>query len=170
MSRGTDVFDATKRSWLMSRVRQKNTAPELLVRAIIHRLGFRFTVDGPRNKMLPGRPDIVLPRHRTVVLVHGCFWHAHTGCYLFKVPKQRTNWWIQKFADNRARDRSVRQKLKALGWAVVTVWGCELKNQIRIQRLEKKMIRLLSQNGPPVPEESGKRKDPSRRASVSAGR
>lgn len=88
-----DVFTPEKRSEVMSRIRGGNTRPELVVRSMLHRMGYRFTVDEPLNRGLPGRPDLVLPRYRTVVFVHGCFWHGHEGCRDFRLPGTRRAWW-----------------------------------------------------------------------------
>lgn len=118
-----------ERSVLMSRVRQKNTAPELIARSVLHRLGFRFTVNGPKNRTLPGRPDIVLPARRTVVFVHGCFWHRHAGCAKATTPATNRAYWLPKFADNVRRDKRQRARLIRLGWQVVTIWECETKNK-----------------------------------------
>ncbi len=123
----TDVFSPEKRSWVMSRIRGKHTKPELTVRSLLHRLGYRFTVNGPRNKKLPGKPDIVLPKHRTVVFVHGCFWHAHPGCRGYRIPKSRTVWWEKKLTGNAARDVLRQAELRQAGWNVVVVWECETK-------------------------------------------
>ncbi len=98
-----DVFTPEKRSEVMSRIRGRNTKPEILVRSMLHGLGYRFTVNGPLNRRLPGRPDIVLPKLRVVVLVHGCFWHAHEHCADYRLPKTRTQWWKAKLEGNRAR-------------------------------------------------------------------
>jgi len=120
-----DVFDPEKRSWLMSQVKGKDTKPELFVRSLLHRLGYRFTVNGPKNRKLPGKPDIVLPKYGTVIFVHGCFWHGHQGCRHARIPKSRTEWWTAKIARNRERDRKRLAELEALGWNVVVLWTCE---------------------------------------------
>ena len=122
-----DVFTKEKRSEVMSRIRSRDTKPELLLRSALHRLGFRFTVNGPLNRELPGRPDIVLPRHGAVVFVHGCYWHRHKGCKLAYEPKTRAEWWNAKFAANVARDQLVSGRLRRLGWAVYTVWECQIR-------------------------------------------
>ncbi len=122
-----DVFSREKRSEIMSRIRSRDTKPELLLRSALHRLGLRFTVNGPLNRELPGRPDIVLPRHEAVVLVHGCYWHRHKGCKLAYQPKTRVKWWNEKFEANVARDRLVRGRLRRLGWSVHTVWECQIR-------------------------------------------
>ena len=114
-----DVFTPEKRSEVMSRIRGRDTRPERLVRSMLHRLGYRFTVAGPKNRLLPGRPDIVLPKFRTVVFVHGCFWHGHEHCPDFRLPQSRHDWWKQKIEGNRARDARTEAALLALGWHVV---------------------------------------------------
>ena len=117
---------------LMARVRQRHTGAERIVRSVLHALGFRFTVDGPLNRSLPSRPDIVLPRWKTVVLVHGCFWHRHPGCRLATLPKSRIDFWNTKFAANVARDARQRRRLRAMGWRVITVWECETRNPVKL--------------------------------------
>jgi DNA mismatch endonuclease, patch repair protein len=104
-------------------------------------MGLRFTVAGPLNRTLPSRPDIVLPRWKTVVLVHGCFWHRHAGCHLTTTPQTRADFWNEKFAANVARDRRQRVLLKKAGWRVVLVWECETRAP---QRLAAKLARLFS--------------------------
>lgn len=110
---------------MMSGIRAKNTRPELAVRRALHALGFRFRLHSPD---LPGKPDIVLPKWKTVIFVHGCFWHGH-DCSLFKLPSTRTEFWSEKIVKNRERDRAVIQKLGSLGWRVLTVWECSLKGK-----------------------------------------
>lgn len=124
----TDVFTAAKRSDVMSRVKGRDTTPERLVRSILHRLGYRFTVNGPKNRRLPGKPDIVLPRHDTVIFVHGCFWHAHDHCEYFRVARTRRTWWKKKSEANRKRDRRLEDELTAAGWNVVTIWECATRS------------------------------------------
>jgi DNA mismatch endonuclease, patch repair protein len=140
-SRGRDPLGAKARSLLMARVRQRDTGPEQIVRSILHNLGLRFTVSGPSNRSLPSRPDIVLPRWRTVVLVHGCFWHRHPGCRLATTPANRAEFWAQKFRANVSRDRRQRRALQKAGWRVVTVWECETR---RPGRLAKRLLRSFS--------------------------
>jgi DNA mismatch endonuclease (patch repair protein) len=108
----------------MAAIRGKNTGPELAVRRILHAMGLRFRV---HRKDLPGRPDIVLPRHRTVVFVHGCFWHRHEGCRYTSTPKTRLEFWQAKFDENLARDHRNRIALEEMGWRVLVVWECELR-------------------------------------------
>lgn len=127
----------------MSRIRGKDTKPEILVRSLLHGLGYRFTVNGPRNKQLPGRPDIVLPKHATVIFVHGCFWHGHEGCPIFKMPKTRVEFWKEKIGKNQERDAKNAEALKELRWNVVTIWECELGNLEKIQMLENRLPYLI---------------------------
>ncbi len=123
-----DKISKLHRSWVMSRIPNKHTKPELVARSLLHYLGFRFTVNGPKNRQLPGKPDIVLPKQRTVVFVHGCFWHRHPNCKTATTPKANKDYWLNKFARNVERDRHNVQALQSLGWQVVVIWECELKN------------------------------------------
>lgn len=118
-----DIISPERRSALMSRIRGKDTKIELEVRKGLHALGFRYRLGGAG---LPGRPDIVLPKYRTVVFVHGCFWHQH-DCHLFRLPKTRTEFWKNKMDANRVRDVRVAYELEAREWHVETVWECELR-------------------------------------------
>ena len=121
-----DRLTIQHRSWNMSRIRCADTAPEIEVRAILHRLGFRFRKSSSRN--LPGRPDVVLPKYKTVVLVHGCFWHRHRGCKFAYTPKSRQEFWSNKFSLNQKRDMVVARQLRHLGWRIVVVWECEIQS------------------------------------------
>ncbi|MBL0175314.1 MAG: DNA mismatch endonuclease Vsr [Ignavibacteria bacterium] len=125
----TDVFTAEKRSDVMSRIRNKDTAPELAVRSLLHRLGYRFRL---HSASLAGHPDIVLPRHRTVIFVHGCYWHRHRGCRYAYTPKSRVEFWEAKFEANRQRDKVVTRELRRLGWRVLVVWECQLTNSAEL--------------------------------------
>lgn len=116
----------------MAQIRSKNTQPEILVRSELHRMGLRFRLHA---KALPGRPDIVLPRWRTAIFVHGCFWHRHTGCRWAYSPKSRVPFWESKFAGNVARDRRSRAALARLGWRVVVLWECQAVDPSRLGRL-----------------------------------
>lgn len=124
-----DRLTPERRSWNMSRIRSKDTGPERFVRSLIHRMGYRFTINGPRNREVPGRSDLVLPRHRAVVFVHGCFWHRHPGCKYAYNPKSRVDFWEAKFAENRARDMKQQQSLRRLGWKCIVVWECQTGQQ-----------------------------------------
>jgi len=116
---------ATHRSWNMSRIRSKNTKPEILVRKAIHAKGYRFRL---HEKKLPGKPDLVLAKHRLVIFVNGCFWHRHQGCRLSTTPKSNTDFWERKFSDNMQRDERNKKKLQALGWRVQVIWECETRD------------------------------------------
>lgn len=118
-----DVVDSATRSRMMSGIRGRNTKPEVLIRSLLHRRGFRFRLD---VRELPGRPDIVLPRYRAVVLVHGCFWHGH-NCPLFKWPSTRPEFWRAKIGRNRTNDAKALAALAALGWRVAVIWECALR-------------------------------------------
>jgi len=131
----TDILESpipAARSRLMARVRQRHTGPEQIVRSLLHVLGLRFTVAGPLNLSLPSRPDIVLPRWKTVVLVHGCFWHRHPRCPLATTPKSRVDFWNSKFAANVARDAKQKKQLRKKGWRVVTIWECETREPAKL--------------------------------------
>jgi len=118
-----DKLSKKRRSWNMSRIRSGDTAPERVVRSTLHRLGFRFRL---HVKNLPGRPDIVLPKWRTVIFVHGCFWHRHSRCKFAYTPKSNQLFWNAKFCENKERDcRNVRQ-LRRDGWKVIVVWQCSV--------------------------------------------
>lgn len=146
-----DVFSPEKRSEVMSRIRGQDTKPELALRSMLHRLGYRFTVKGVKNRSLPGRPDLVLAKFQTVIFVHGCFWHGHEGCAHFRLPKSRRKWWTAKIEGNRARDTRNENELRALGWHVVTIWECALKNASSRLWLETKIPGLLGNRAEPLP-------------------
>ncbi len=122
----------------MSHNRAKNTGPELSLRYALWRQGFRYIVN---DKRLPGRPDIVLPKYRTVIFVHGCFWHGHKECKYYTVPKTNTEFWVAKVARNQERDQEVWRKLEAKGWSVIVVWECQLKKA----NLEETVDRVTSE-------------------------
>lgn len=128
-----DVMSAEKRSALMSRIRGKNTGPEVQIRKLLWRSGLRFRLQGSG---LPGRPDIVLRRYRVVVFVHGCFWHHHDNCPLFRMPATRTEFWKAKLVRNRQRDLVAIRKLRSIGWRVAVVWECALKHDPEITGTE----------------------------------
>lgn len=119
-----DTITSERRSWNMSRIRGRDTSPELRLRSLLHRAGFRFRLHA---KKLPGRPDIVLSRYRTAIFVHGCFWHRHSGCRNATTPSTRAEFWQEKFDTNVRRDARNRADLEAASWIVMTVWECELK-------------------------------------------
>ncbi len=109
----------------MSRIRSKDTKPEMLVRRFLHKNGFRYRL---HVKDLPGKPDIMLPKYKTVIFVHGCFWHGHEGCRYSTIPQTRTDWWTDKIARNKQIDLLGKTKLESAGWKVLEIWSCELKS------------------------------------------
>jgi len=118
-----DTISKEHRSWVMSRIRGKNTRPERLLRSLLHRAGYRFRLHDPK---LPGRPDIVLKKYRAAVFVHGCYWHRHPGCPKATIPSTRPEFWASKFEGTVERDRRTAKELESVGWRVITVWECEL--------------------------------------------
>jgi len=120
----TDVHSPEVRSFNMSRIRGKNTKPEIYVRKLLFSNGFRYRL---HSLNLPGKPDIVLPRYKTVIFVNGCFWHGHEGCKYFVVPKTKTEWWLNKISRTRQLDLENIEKLNSDGWNVITIFECELK-------------------------------------------
>jgi DNA mismatch endonuclease (patch repair protein) len=131
-----DVVDKATRSRMMSGIHAKNTKPELLVRKALHARGFRFRLHV--NK-LPGKPDLVFPKHRAVVFVHGCFWHRHQYCKFATVPKNNADFWAKKLDANRRRDLLHGQQLRALGWRALTIWECEI-DEPHIAQLAAKLL------------------------------
>lgn len=119
-----DIFTPEKRSHVMSQVRGKNTKPEILVRKLLHRMGYRFRL---HRKDLPGKPDIVLPKYKTVVFIHGCFWHGH-NCKRGAKPSSNKDFWNEKLEKNVERDKKHVRSLEAIGWRCIVVWECETKN------------------------------------------
>lgn len=126
-----DHLTSEQRSWNMGRIRSKETLPEKAVRSLLHRMGYRFRL---HRKDLPGRPDIVLPKHKAVIFVHGCFWHRHDGCKYAYTPKSRVGFWQKKFLDNVLRDSRNREELGKLGWRVLCVWECELRDMVSLRQ------------------------------------
>jgi DNA mismatch endonuclease, patch repair protein len=135
----TDVHDEKTRSYNMSRIRSKDTKPEILVRKFLFAKGFRYKL---YDKTLPGKPDIVFPKYKTVVFIHGCFWHGHEGCKYFVVPKTRTEWWINKINRNKQLDAEHNAKLRKMDWKVITIFECRLKPQYRLRTLNLLSKRL----------------------------
>lgn len=119
-----DVLTSNQRKYCMSRIRGKNTKPEIMVRKGLHARGFRFRL---HNKKLPGSPDIVLPKYGVAIMINGCFWHGHMGCRYATKPKSNIEFWESKIARNRHRDEVTEAHLLALGWHVITIWECELR-------------------------------------------
>lgn len=123
----------------MSRIRSRDTKPEQIVRSILHRLGFRFRKDS--GKRVFGKPDIVLPKYKTVIFVHGCFWHRHARCRFAYTPKSRSEFWSAKFEANRRRDALVKRTLTRKGWNVLIIWECTLKSPLE---LESELVKILA--------------------------
>jgi DNA mismatch endonuclease, patch repair protein len=119
-----DVHDKATRSYNMSQIRSRNTKPEMLVRRFLHAQGFRYKL---HDKKLPGKPDIVLPKYKTVIFIHGCFWHGHKNCKYFVVPQTRTEWWLKKINTNKANDTKALKALKTEGWRIIDLWECNLR-------------------------------------------
>ncbi|PKQ02238.1 MAG: very short patch repair endonuclease [Alphaproteobacteria bacterium HGW-Alphaproteobacteria-12] len=132
----TDTRTSEQRTAIMRSVRSKDTGPELKVRRLAHRLGYRFRL---HVKTLPGKPDIVFPRLNKIILVHGCFWHGH-GCKYGKLPKSRQDFWEPKIAANRSRDRRTIKALRSLGWDVKIIWQCQTKD---LKKLENRVATFL---------------------------
>ena len=122
----TDTVDSKVRSRMMSGIKAKNTKPEMLVRRYLHGMGFRYKL---HNSSLPGKPDIVLPKYRTIVFVHGCFWHRHSGCMLAYTPKSNVEAWQKKFVDNVMRDNKILAELANTDWQVIIIWECDLRKK-----------------------------------------
>lgn len=120
-----DRISEEKRSWNMSRIRSKNTRPEQIIRSLLHKKGFRFRL---HRKDLPGHPDIVLPKYKTVIFVNGCFWHRHKNCKYAYKPKSNRLFWEKKFSQNIERDKKNIKLLKDRGWIVITIWECEVSS------------------------------------------
>lgn len=121
-----DVFSKGKRSQIMSRISGKDTKPEIVVRSLLHRMGYRFRL---HKQSMPGRPDIILPKHKKVIFVHGCFWHGHKDCPRSKRPSTNVEFWNKKIDGNIERDKKNIKSLENLGWETLILWTCEIKNQ-----------------------------------------
>lgn len=130
-----DVHDKTTRSYNMSRIRNKDTKPEMIVRTFLHAQGFRYRL---HDKKLPGKPDLVLPKYKTVIFIHGCFWHGHENCKYYVVPKTKTEWWLNKINGNIANDRKTFKTLDEKNWNIINIWECELK----LNKKEETLVQL----------------------------
>lgn len=135
-----DVHSKEVRSYNMSKIRSTNTKPEMLVRRFLHANGFRYKL---HDKTLPGKPDIVLPKYKTVIFVHGCFWHGHEGCKYYVVPKTRTDWWLNKINSNIANDIKSIKALKKEHWKIINLWECDLK-PLKIAKALSKLLKKIS--------------------------
>jgi len=131
-----DVHDKAIRSKNMAAIKSKNTKPEMLVRKFLHANGYRYRL---HDSKLPGKPDIVLPKYKTVIFVHGCFWHGHKNCKYFVVPKTRTEWWLNKINGNIVNDAKAAKALKIEGWKIINLWECNLKSS----KTDKTLTALL---------------------------
>jgi DNA mismatch endonuclease (patch repair protein) len=140
----TDVHDKITRSYNMSQIKGKDTKPEMMVRKYIFSKGFRYRL---HDKRLPGKPDVVLPKLKVAVFIHGCFWHGHTNCRYFVLPKTRTEWWSKKIERNKQLDSENLLKLKDAGWKVFTIFECKLKPNLRAKTLENlvKQLKTISE-------------------------
>lgn len=138
-----DRVSKETRSYNMSRIRGKDTKPEIIVRSYLFSRGLRFRKN---DKRYPGSPDIVLPKYKTIVFVHGCFWHLHEGCKYAKMPKSNVEFWENKLYGNRDRDERNQNELEELGWKVITVWECELKKDKVEQTLDDLYIQIISEH------------------------
>ncbi|MBQ4303897.1 MAG: DNA mismatch endonuclease Vsr [Lachnospiraceae bacterium] len=136
-----DVHDKKTRSYNMSRIKSKDTKPEELVRKYLFSKGLRYRKNDNRY---PGHPDIVLPRYKTVVFVHGCFWHRHDGCRYSTTPSSNVDYWTDKFRKNKERDQKEQQQLKELGWRTIIIWECQLKKPVREKNLQNLYDTIVS--------------------------
>ena len=135
-----DFLTPQERSERMSRIRSKDTSPELALRCELHRLGLRYTL---KNSRLPGKPDLVFPRYRAIVFVHGCFWHRHAGCNIATTPKSNTPFWQAKFERNVDRDRRVIRELAGQGWRIYVAWECDLQSRTRAKATAEHIAQLV---------------------------
>ncbi|MCD9027829.1 DNA mismatch endonuclease Vsr [Luteimonas sp. BDR2-5] len=135
-----DFLSPAERSERMSRIRGKNTRPELALRKVLHRLGLRYRLHGAG---LPGKPDLVFPRYKAVVFVHGCFWHRHAGCSIATTPKSNTPFWLEKFEKNVSRDVRVTSQLEESGWRVFVIWECEVSSSAKASNVGENLARLI---------------------------
>lgn len=136
-----DIWSKQKRSEVMSKIRGKNTKPEMILRSLLFRQGFRFRV---HKKDLPGKPDIVLPKYKTVIFVHGCFWHYHKECREGRIPSTNTKFWEGKLFNNVEKDARYKETLEKMGWNVLTVWECEIEKST--DEVLNKIVTLLNQH------------------------
>lgn len=135
----TDVHDKKTRSYNMSRIAGKDTQPEILARKFLFSKGFRYKL---HDRTLSGKPDMVFPKYRTVLFIHGCFWHGHEGCKYFVIPKTRRKWWIEKIKRNKQLDAEHNKELKHLGWKIITIFECKLRPMSRDKTLNQLVKRV----------------------------
>ncbi len=145
-----DNVSKEKRSWIMSRIKGKNTKPEMVVRHMLHKMGYRFRLHGKvskkicRNGILPGKPDIVLAKYKTVIFVHGCFWHMHKNCNSWRMPKSNIKYWEEKLRYNVIRDAENKEKIEKVGFRVVIIWGCETRDLDELKKIISKRIAFVN--------------------------
>ncbi len=135
----TDVHDKATRSYNMTQIKGKNTKPEILVRKFLFSNGFRYRI---HDKRLPGKPDIVLPKYKTVIFINGCFWHGHEGCKYFVVPKTKSDWWLEKINKNKNNDQKNFHNLSSIGWNVLCIYECQLKKEAKEKTLNELIANL----------------------------
>jgi DNA mismatch endonuclease, patch repair protein len=135
-----DVHSKEIRSYNMSRIKGKNTKPEMLVRRFLHANGFRYRL---HVKDLPGKPDIVLPKYKIVIFIQGCFWHGHDHCKYYVIPKTKTEWWLNKINGNKTKDIMNIELLKNAGWQIIEIWECELRPAMRSQTLNRLILSII---------------------------
>ena len=137
-----DVHNKATRSYNMSQIKGKDTKPEMLVRKLLFAQGFRYRI---HDKNLAGKPDIVLPKYKTVIFINGCFWHGHKNCKYFVIPKTRTDWWTNKINRNIKNDAANKISLKNQGWKILTIWECKLKSKFIESTIDKLILKLREQ-------------------------
>ena len=137
----SDIYTKHKRSEIMSKISGKETKPEILVRKFLFAKGYRYRKN---DEKLPGKPDIVLPKYKTVIFVHGCYWHGHKGCRYSKLPETNTEFWKHKIEANVTRDQRNQNELKKLGWSVILIWQCQLSNNSKRRNVLEKVTRNLN--------------------------
>ena len=135
----TDIFSTENRSDVMSKIKSKNTKPEKVVRSLLFSLGYRFRL---HVKDLPGKPDIVLPKYKTVVLVNGCFWHGHENCKDAGIPKTNSQFWYDKISKNKERDKRVLNELEQAGWKVLVIWECQINDKEKLISFLKSELKM----------------------------
>ncbi|MCP4131007.1 MAG: DNA mismatch endonuclease Vsr [bacterium] len=136
----TDIYSATKRSEIMSKISGKDTKPELIVRKYLFSKGFRFRLN---DKRYPGKPDIILPMYKTAIFVHGCFWHGHEGCKASRLPQTRKEFWEKKINDTKVRDKRNIRELKEQDWKVLIIWQCKIKNKKDRESYLEEIVRQI---------------------------